>query len=141
MTSERKDTRLTKEDVAIHKMNADVAKRTSLHALIYRLAKLVTYAFGVYIVSEALVSIATNSPDQLAALARVVDSASKMLRVNIVIPWVILFFALIVIFIDRVRIKRLIKKSAQLRRELEKADPGRTSSGLTQYGETPRGNS
>ena len=78
--------------------------------------------------------IATNSPDQLSALAKVIE----VLKVNDIFSWIVTGITGTAWYIERNGKKRAIVKIGKLTKKIEENDSGgRTSSGLSETGDTP----
>lgn len=88
----------------------------------------------IWIIMNGLIQIATNSPDQLSALAKVIE----VLKVNDIFSWIVTGITGTAWYIERNGKKRAIVKIGKLTKKIEENDSGgRTSSGLSETGDTP----
>ena len=87
----------------------------------------------VYIFMEGLKSIAAQSPDSVAAIAKVIEA----LKLNEWLPWVVSAILGTATYFERRGKKRAIKEKGRLQKIVEGKDPNRTSCGLTEFGDTP----
>lgn len=90
------------------------------------------------LVISGMTKIVENSPDQINAFSKVVETVVISVKVNIVIPWLLFSLACIACFILESGRRRAIKKLGEMRKQVEKDDPDRQTSGLTETGETPK---
>lgn len=127
----------TEAKVARERMRADVAKTQELYKLIHGSLRLFAWVGIAWITKEGVVEVAAHSPEQIGATARLLESFSNFINARTLFPWALFLLSIVVIFIQHHRIKRLIQKLGDCRRQLEANDPIRSSSGLTRHGETP----
>lgn len=127
-----------RHDVEIYKISSDAARFKENRLLLYRLAKLTLFGYLGYLFKTGFDGLVLHSPEQLNGLANIIKSAALTININVKIPWILVVFCILAIFFLMRRVRRLTKKYAECRKKLEAQDPDRSSSGLTEYGETPR---
>lgn len=86
-----------------------------------------------YIGFGAFKSIAFHSAGQIGALAKLTDS----LKLHYVVPWLCVVFTGTAWKYERTGKKRAIREKSKYQKIVEADDPQRTSSGLTDTGDTP----
>ncbi len=108
----------------------------------YRIARLNTYrSFGVffvlcflgYIIITSFRDVAIHAPEQMCQIVKIVDALSLD-------RWIIGAIAAVTstgYIYERKGKKRAIREKSKLQKRLENNDPGRTSSHLTETGDTP----
>lgn len=103
----------------------------------FQLFTLLVRTVGIIIVTWLIVDglkfIATSAPDQIGALAKVVDA----LRLYDVFPWCASCIAGTAWYHERKGKKRAISEKSRLQKIIESDDPDRMTCGLTETGDTP----
>lgn len=95
--------------------------------------KCIALYFTTDLIMNGIIEISEKSPGQILALSDFIEK----LKLSDIIPWIISAVTSTGYMYERSGKKRAIKKVSRLQKEVEKNDPNRTSSGLTETGETP----
>lgn len=88
---------------------------------------------AIWFIMAGLIEIAAKAPEQINALSSVVAA----MRLYDLLPWSISCITGVALVYERRGKKRAIKKASKLQKLVEANDPNRTSSGLTETGDTP----
>ena len=86
-----------------------------------------------WLIIDGLIQISTNAPEQIGALAKVVEA----IHVNEWLSWCMAAVCGSGWYLERRGKKRAIKEKGRLQKIVEANDPDRTTCGLTETGETP----
>lgn len=97
------------------------------------LIRTVGFLAVTWIIVDGLKFIATNAPEQIGALAKVVDA----LRLYDFLPWCVSCITGTAWLHERKGKKRAIKEKSRLQKIIEADDPDRMTCGLTETGDTP----
>ena len=105
------------------------------------LARYMLYAYIAWLFYDGAITLATKSPEQIGALTiflRELTSIFTKTNMPIWAGWPLAFLLGIAWTIEHAGKKRAIKKCGHFRKLVEDGDPGgRTSSGLSETGDTP----
>lgn len=98
--------------------------------------------FAVWLVTKGLAELVQQPAKNLSATARVIESISGVLdaiaRTGRVFCFLAIFLLAVAWFWERQGKKRAIREKARYQQMAESGEQGRTSSGLTETGDTPK---
>lgn len=113
--------------------NLGIMKIRGYFALFSLIVRTIGMIAIVWLIVDGLKNIAASAPDQIGALAKVIEA----LKLSEIIPWCVSCICGSCWFFERKGKKRAIREKSRLQKLVEADDPDRTTCGLTETGDTP----
>ena len=124
---------MNKDEVEFARIYASAQKFDAVCGLIKHLISVCGGVFAIYLIFKGLVPFLTANPDVISAMALVIEK----INVANVTGYIVGAGAVTAWAVERQGKKRAIKEKGRLQKLIESTDNYRSSSNLTQTGDTP----
>ncbi len=122
------------DDVELAKLYVSAQRFDAIIDLIKHLISVCGGVFAIYIIFQGLIPFLTASPDVLSAMALVIEK----INFSNTIGYIVGAGGIIAAALERKGKKRAIKEKGKFQKMLESADEYRSTSRLTETGDTPK---